>query len=90
MKSIHQRGICNITRHCPEGLSVVELRGDPGQSPLQVGEHKLQCLGPLLLRVELCFDGVGAAAATSVLDLSFLDIHPETWNKTLGLAHNLK
>lgn len=58
-------------------LSVVELRGDPGQSPLQVGEHELERFGPLLLRVELSFDGVRAAAAARVLDLPFLHIHPE-------------
>lgn len=58
------------------GLSVVELRGDPGQSPLQVGEHELERLGPLLLRVELGFDGVRAAAATRVFDLALLHVHP--------------
>lgn len=59
------------------GLSVVELRGDPGQSPLQVGEHELERLGPLLLRVELGFDGVRAAAATCVFDLALFHVHPE-------------
>lgn len=58
------------------GLSVVELWGDPGESPLQVGEHELEGLGPLLLRVELGFDGVGTAAAARVLDLALLHIHP--------------
>lgn len=57
-------------------LSVVELRGDPGQSPLQVGEHKLECLGPLLLRVELGFDGVRSTAAARVFDLALLNVHP--------------
>lgn len=58
------------------GLSVVELRSDPGQPPLQVGEHELERLGPLLLRVELGFDGVRAAAATRVFDLALLHVHP--------------
>lgn len=58
-------------------LSVVELRGDPGQSPLQISEHELERFGPLLLRVELGFDGVRASAAASVLDLPFLHIHPD-------------
>lgn len=57
-------------------LSVVELRGDPGQSPLQVGEHELERLGPLLLRVELGFDGVRSAAAARVFDLALLHVHP--------------
>lgn len=61
----------------PSRLSVVELRGDPGQSPLKVGEHELERFGPLLLRVELGFDGVRATAATRVLDLPFLHIHPD-------------
>ena len=60
----------------PAGLPVVELRGDPGQAPLQVGQHELQGFGPLLLGVELGLDGVGAAAAPGVLDLSFLHVHP--------------
>lgn len=60
----------------PAGLSVVELRGDPGQSPLQVGEHEFQCLGPLLLRVELGFDGVRSTAAARVLNLALLNVHP--------------
>lgn len=59
-------------------LSVVELRGDPGQSPLKVGEHELERFGPLLLRVELGFDRVRATAAARVLDLPFLHIHPDT------------
>lgn len=58
-------------------LSVVKLRGDPGQAPFQIGKHKFECFGPLLLRVELGFDGVGAAAASCVLNLSLLHIHPE-------------
>lgn len=66
-------------------LSVVELRGDPGQSPLKVGEHELERFGPLLLRVELSFDGVRATAATRVLDLPFLHIHPEVWNNGQSL-----
>lgn len=66
-------GICC---HCPR-LSVVELRGDPGQSPLKVGEHELERFGPLLLRVELGFDRVRATTATRVLDLPFLHIHPD-------------
>lgn len=64
--------------HC--SLSVVELRGDPGQSPLQISEHELERFGPLLLRVELGFDGVRATAAAGVLDLPFLHIHPDVWN----------
>lgn len=58
------------------GLSVVELGGDPGQSPLEVGEHELECLGPLLFRVELGFDGIGSAAAARVFDLALLNVHP--------------
>lgn len=58
------------------GSFVVELRGDPGQSPFQVGEHELERFGPLLLRVELGFDGVRAAAAARVLNLPFLHVHP--------------
>lgn len=61
-------------------LSVVELRSDPGQAPLQVSEHELERFGPLLLRVELGFDGVRAAAAAGVLDLPFLHIHPDIGN----------
>lgn len=57
-------------------LSVVELRGDPGQSPLQVGEHELERLGPLLLRVELGFNGVRSAATTRVFDFALLNVHP--------------
>ena len=35
------------------GLFVSKLRGNPGKSPFEVGQHELECLGPLLLRVEL-------------------------------------
>lgn len=63
-------------------LSVVELRGHPGQSPLKVGEHELERFGPLLLRVELGFDGVRATAAACVLDLPFLHIHPDFGNNS--------
>lgn len=67
-------------------LFVVELRGDPGQAPFQIGKHKLEGLGPLLLRVELGFDGVGAAAASCVLYLSFLNVHPDIYIEKIILS----
>ena len=75
-----------VSKSTPASLSVVELRGDPGQPPFQIGEHKLQRLGPLLLRVKLGFDGVGASAATCILNLPLLHIHPERW---WGKKHQL-
>ena len=59
-----------------EALAVVELGGDPGQAPLEVRQHELEGLCPLLLRVELGLDGVGAPTATRVLNLTLLHIHP--------------
>ena len=66
-------------------LSVVELGGDPGQSPLKVCQHELQCFGPLFLRVELGLDWVWAPAASSVLNLPLLNVHPE--NQQGGETH---
>lgn len=79
-----------MARRSPLPLSgsfVVELRGDPGQSPFQVGEHELERFGPLLLRVELGFDGVRAAAAARVLDLPFLHVHPRGSRQRSGSLH---
>ena len=59
-----------------EALAVVELGGDPGQAPLEVSQHELKGLCPLLLRVELGLDGVGAPTTTRVLNLSLLHVHP--------------
>lgn len=58
-------------------LAVVELGGHPGESPLEISEHKLERFGPLLLRVELGLDGVGTATSTRVLDLPLLHVHPK-------------
>jgi hypothetical protein len=49
------------------------LGGDPGEAPLEVGEHVLHGLGPLLLAVELHLDGVGVPGA-GVLHLTLLHL----------------
>lgn len=69
-------GTPSVTMSPAAGLSVVELRGDPGQSPLQVGEHELERLGPLLLRVELGFDRVRSTTAARVFNLALFNVHP--------------
>ena len=40
------------------------LAGDPGQAPLEVGQHVLHGFGPVLLAVELSLDGECASCHT--------------------------
>lgn len=72
----HPVGSPTATMSPAAPLSVVELWSDPGQTPLQVGEHELERLGPLLLRVELGFDGVRPTATSRVFDFALLNVHP--------------
>ena len=53
------------------------LGGHPGQAPLEVGQHVLHSLGPLLFAVELNLDGVGVAGGR-VLDLALLHLVGQT------------
>ena len=50
-----------------ESFLLVVLAGHPGQSPLEVGEHVLHGLGPLLLTVELGLDGEGVPCKVEML-----------------------
>ena len=66
----------NITDHYSSFLFGV-LAGDPGQTPLQICQHVLHRLGPVLLAVELDLDRV-CVAGGGVTDLATVHLVRKT------------